>query len=388
MRTTSTMASNRKRGRDHDAEGAAALPAETPQQREKNQRIPQSIDLDALKKEWTPDRIDRINNGIMKVANKHDPSLCGGDWISNKDGAAVTLSFVFKKDGKYYGLTVAHIFESLCDKVYSFIKKDEVELPVSRNEGKGTDGDEGGDEFDPKSESLGIYEIGKVVSLSKSTDSVVFEFHEDIEVKPPLTVKVASGSTRVIQLPKVESEVMGPPPPPLGKTLVGFGARRRGFHAIVVISSTNETHATATVRRGSICIASPENEEGRITYEGDCGTIFMDLECNGVYFHHEGTKSEPWKSFGAPLWDIMGKHSQLGGTSETPEEKGQRNDNEDDNHVEEGHAKESFDSLVPIPAAKFNVHVVPPPPRTLCRGDFKVPNVTIVPNPHRKKKKM
>jgi hypothetical protein len=115
------MASNHKRERDHDAEGAAALPAKTPQpKRKKNQTIPQkSIDLDAWKKKWTPDRINRINNGIMKVANKNDASLCGGDWISNKDGAAVTLSFVFMKDGKYYGLTVAHIFESLCDKVYS-----------------------------------------------------------------------------------------------------------------------------------------------------------------------------------------------------------------------------------------------------------------------------
>jgi hypothetical protein len=206
---------------------------------------------------------------------------------------------------------------------------------------------------------LGIYEIGKVVSLSQSTDSVVFEFHDDIEVKPPLTVKVASGLTRVIQLPNAESEVLGPPPPPVGKTLVGLGARRRaGVHASVVIPSKNETHALANVRR----------------------------ECNGAYFHHEGTNSEPWKFFGAPLWDVMRSHSQLGGTSETPEKNGQLSDDENDYQVQEGHEKESFDPLVPIPAAKFSVHVVPPPPRTLCRGDFKVPSVTIVPNPHRKKK--
>jgi hypothetical protein len=141
------MSSNRKHGRDHDAEGAAALPAKA----RNNQTTPQSINLDSLKKVWTLDRIDRTNSGIMKVANKDDPGLCGGDWISNKDGDAVTLSFVFTNDGKYYGLTVAHIFESICDKVYSIIQKDEVELLVSRNEGKGkgTDGDEGGTSSTP-----------------------------------------------------------------------------------------------------------------------------------------------------------------------------------------------------------------------------------------------
>lgn len=295
-----------------------------------------------------------------------------GDWITNKDSVGVTLSFVFKKDRKFYVLTVAHIFKVLGDSVYSFIK-DDVRT-----------GDDGGEEeFDhrnPKS-SLGIYEIGKMVSLSTSTDSVVFEFNDDIEVRPPLTVKVAAGSTRVIRLPKAESDVMGPPPPAVGKTLVGFGARRRGFHAVVAIPSTTEAHGTASVRRGSICVACPDNEQ-RITYDGDCGTIFMDLECNGVYFHHDGTQSEPWKSFGAPLWDIMLKHSQLGGTSETPEKNGQL----DDSRVTNGHKRESFDSLIPIPSAKFAVHVVPPPPRTLSKGDFKVPNVKIIPNPHSKKK--
>jgi len=379
------MESNRKREQDHDADGAAVLSTKTPQQKgmqiQKNKMI---IDLEVLKNKWSPGRVDRIEKGILKI-NTDDPSLCGGDWISNIGGRSVTLSFVFWKDGKYFGLTVAHIFESLGDKVYSFFKKDEVPLPEG-NPLVGGD-KENEDEFDPnpeknESESLAIYEIGKVVSLSRSTDSVIFEFLDDIEMKPPLTVKVASDVTRVIQLPEIESEVLGPPPPTVGKSLVGFGARRRGFHAIVAIPSTNQKDNLATVPQGSICITSKENNKERITYDGDCGTIFMDLECNAAYFHHDGTKSEPWKSFGTPLWNIMRKHSQLGGTSEDPEKNGPHKDE---------NAKESLDGiLVAIRAVKFNVHVVPPPPRTLSGGDLKVPKhrLKIVPNPSRKKKRV
>lgn len=133
-----------------------------------------------------------------------------------------------------------------------------------------------------------MYQIGKVVSLLKSTNSVVFEltkptnsvvfeFNDNIEVKPPLTVKVTSSSTQVVQLSWVrESDAVTamdhPPPPPLGKTLVGFGAIHRGFHAVVVADTTNETLDTASVRRrGSICIASSESQQERITYNGDCG---------------------------------------------------------------------------------------------------------------------
>jgi len=358
-----------KRGRDDGTEGVAALPAA----KKPNLTTPQPIDLDELMKEWTPERIERINKRKMKVATSHDPGLCGGDWVCNEDGEGVTLSFVFTYDGKYYGLTVAHVFESLSDKVYSFLLKDEVEY---ESEGEGTDGYKAEEEIDISNldELFGMFEIGKVVSLSLSTDSAVFEFNDNIEVKPPLTVKLASGLTRVIKLPELGSEGVGPHPPLVGTTLVGFGARRRGFHVDVEINSTNETHQLATVPPGSICIANQEKKTERITYGGDCGTIFMDLECNGVYFHYEGTDVAPWKSFGASLSDIMRHHSQLGGTSETPEKNGQRNDNQ-------GHGRESF----PIPAAKFNVHVVPPPPRTVGEKAFIVPNVKIIPNPCPKK---
>lgn len=156
------------------------------------------------------------------------------------------------------------------------------------------------------------------------------------------------------------------------------------FMQVSLPPSTDESHKLASVRDGSICIAN-EDEDERITYHGDCGTIFMDLDCNGVYLHIEGTAAEPWMSFGVSLWDVMSKHSQLGGASESPEADAP-SDKEDE--TKEGNAKESFHILLPIPAASFNVHVVPPPPRKLDGGSYLIRNITLVPNPNRKAKQV
>ena len=368
-------AGEHKRGKHDDAEGAAALPAKTPKQSKNNPPCPQTIVLDELKQEWTPGRVNRMENGILKISKKASRPLCGGDWISASDGTSATLSFVFYCAGKYYGLTAAHIFDQAPNgEVYTFMKLDAIS-PDGKEE----------DQFDPKndSDSFAAYKIGKIVSRSDSTDSVVFEFDDNIEVKPPLTVKVSSVSTKVIKLPDVKSVVS---PPTQGSTLIGFGASRRGFHAVVETPSTNETHKLATVPDGSIGISNQEDGE-RISFLGDCGTIFMDLECNGVYFHTDGTEAAPWKSFGCPLVKVMSKHPLLGGTSETPmpEGNGQTNRKENDHHVQEGHSKES---IVPIPGAKFNLHIVPPPLRTTTRAPFKVPNFKIIPASQHKEEKM
>ena len=359
----------RKRGRADHAEDAEALHAKTPKQVKKNAATPQTINLEELKKEWTPGRTDRMGNGIIKISNKPNRPLRGGDWISASDGISATLSLVFYKDGKYYGLTVAHIFnEAPTYEVFTFMKQDEAKVTDS------PDGKEE-DEFDPKvdSDSFVAYKIGKIVSWSRSTDSVVFEFDDNIEVLP-LTVMVASSSTSEIKLPDAKSVVS---PPPQGSTLVGFGASRRGFHAGVEIPSTNEAHKLASVPDGSIGITNQENEE-RIAYPGDCGTIFLDLHCNGVYFHSVGTEAAPWKSFGVPLVQVMRNHSLLGGTN------GQINEKEKD-HVQVGYAKEA---IAPIPGVRFNLHIVPPPLRKTTQGLFKVPKFKIIPYPQLNEKLM
>ncbi|CAB9531230.1 expressed unknown protein [Seminavis robusta] len=324
-----------------------------------------------LQERWTPNRLEK---GIIKI-KKPGPSLCGDDWVCNSNGDGATLSFVFWKHGKYYGLTVGHLFKAIGDTVLSFIKPP---VDVGGDEEK----KESEEEKEPKEEkepvSLPVYVIGKVVSWSQSTDSVVFQFVDDIEVEP-YKVKEAAGLTRDIHLPPLESVATGPPPPLAAKTLVGFGARRRGFHAKVAIPSMNRAKVGQTEVPDGVCITNAESRD-RITYHGDCGTIFIDLDCNGIYFHHAGTQGEPWKSYGHPLWDVMRKHPQLGGTSETPEEYDVRDCG--DRNVKESHI------LEPIPAANFNVHVVPGPPRQLDGGSLKWKGkVHVVPNPNSKKKK-
>ncbi|CAB9497227.1 expressed unknown protein [Seminavis robusta] len=151
--------------RGQDGEGDAA-PAKTPKQSKTNP--PQTLSLDVLKKEWTPGRTDRMDNGILKL-NKNTNGLCGGDWISASDGTGATLSCVVFNDGKYYGLTAGHIFDEAPNSdVYTFVKKEDVNAPDGKEE----------DEFN-------ACKIGKIVSRSVSTDSVVFEFDDNIEVKPP-----------------------------------------------------------------------------------------------------------------------------------------------------------------------------------------------------------
>ena len=129
------------------------------------------------------------------------------------------------------------------------------------------------------------------------------------------------------------------------------------------------------VVEGSICLKGQATE--RTSYVGDCASIFMDLNCNGHYFHTRGTKEEPWRSFGLPLAAVMRKHTQLGGRSETYEENIQYplahplNSDEEDGGSDDdnGTRQQSFN----IPAAKFNLVDVPPPPRQLEKGSFKMP---------------
>jgi hypothetical protein len=386
--------SNNKREREDDADSATGLPAKTPKTKGKTVPLAKTpgstLDLGELKERWTPNRVARLEKGIIKI-KKPGPSLCGGDWVCNSDGDGATLSFVFWKQGKYYGLTVGHLFKGMGDTVLSFIKPSE-DVGGDEEKKKSEDQKDPKEEKEPEeeesmeeglldhtnAESLPVYVIGKVVSWSQSTDSVVFQFFDDIEVEP-YKIKVAAGLTRDIHLPPLESVVMGPPPPLSAKTLVGFGARRRGFHAKVAIPSMTRAEVGQTEVPDGICITNAESRD-RITYHGDCGTIFIDLDCNGIYFHHAGTQREPWKSYGHPLWDVMRKHPQLGGTSETPEEYDVRDSG--DRNVKESHI------LEPIPAANFNVHAVPAPPRQLDGGSLKWKGkVYVIPNPNNKKKK-
>jgi hypothetical protein len=78
-----------------------------------------------------------------------------------------------------------------------------------------------------------MVEIGNVVSMSKSTDSLVFELNDDISLSPTKTVTMEPGSTIILEQPKGVNHAMPPPPPLKGADLIGFGASRCGWHGVV-----------------------------------------------------------------------------------------------------------------------------------------------------------
>ena len=341
----------------------AATPAETTPQAQAI--ITQTIDLTKLKQNWSTSDFHYARADTQRIkTNKvsHSPTLRGGDWVVGINGGA-TLSFVFVYKNEYYGLTVAHPFTTrdgtLNDVVKTLFKQDDMSL--------------GGEfELSPKEPDMQNFKIGHIVSVSQSTNSAVFKFDAHIDVDTPLTVKIAPSLSRRIILPVLDSV-----PPPKGTVLVGFGARQRGLVTTVEIPYKTQRNMPRfpEVTEGSICLKGQTTE--RTSYVGDCASIFMDLNCNGHYFHTRGTKEEPWRSFGLPLAAVMRKHTQLGGTSETYEENKQyllahplSSDKEDgDSDDDNGTGQQSFN----IPAAKFNLVDVPPPPRQLEKRSFKMP---------------
>lgn len=219
-----------------------------------------------------------------------------------------------------------------------------------------------------------MFEIGKVVSISESTDSLVFELNGEIPLSPEKTITVALGSTKVLELPKGLNLPRPPPPPLKGTDLVGFGASRRGCHGVVDVPSMTVAHEVS--KSGNIRIVSPDGPNTRITYPGDCGTIFFDLECNGIYFHHCGATKAPWNSYGYPLWEVMSKHEFLGGASEKAEEK-----NEDGT---ESQAKEVAEVASPKPRqlAQFRTKIVDTPPQPTETSLYNFGRVKIVKCPY------
>lgn len=283
----------------------------------KKQKTTIAVDLEWLKTLWSPGRDERSNKGDIKVRSASHGSLRGGDWVLNEKGQGATLSFCFLYNKKFYGLTVGHLAASVGESVFRF--SDSEKLPIPIPEG----GSDDKKDDDDREEIYMMFKIGRVVSMSKSTDSLIFELNDDVPLSPPKTVTLEPNSSIIIELPKGVNHNMPPPPPLKGTDLIGFGASRRGCHGVVDVPSMTVAHEVSSI--GNIRISSPDGPNTRLTYPGDCGTIFSDLECNAIYFHHCGTEDAPWKSYGFPLWEVMSKHDHLGGTSENIEEQDEDN---------------------------------------------------------------
>lgn len=357
------------------------------------------IDLEALKKKWSPLRALRGPQGALKneapvelasFAEEEDTttaslagedtaiparegSLRGGDWILNKNGFGATISFFFMFNEEIHGLTVGHLVEKVGDPVFCFSDDTKLPNPLPNKTGELAD---------LSGESYFMYEIGTVVSLSPSTDSMVFQLNGTVKVGPPLKLTPNSGVVDTLKLPDVR-QTMPPPPLTKGTSLVGFGAQRRGAHGIVEIPSA--TINCDYSRKGNIGIVDPDSRRTKVTDGGDCGTIFVSLDGMARYFHHCGDNENcedntgPLLSYGYPVWEVMKSHKHLGGESQDilVEE-------EEDKKTQ---AKELAGVASPrgVSGPKktlqhFHTKIVDAPPkhveRTLC--NFNAPNLKII----------
>ena len=110
------------------------------------------VDLEAAAARWSPFtfRNQREKNGEMKVDSTNP--LRGGQFISNNIGAAATLSFCFQdRDGKWYGLSTAHLVKVVGEEVFAFT----------------------GEQTSDGTHCAKV--IGNVFDISVKTDSMVFE---------------------------------------------------------------------------------------------------------------------------------------------------------------------------------------------------------------------
>jgi hypothetical protein len=82
------------------------------------------MDAASLSKKWSPEeaRVQRSQRDEMKLRSIQGGRvpLRGGDFVLDRSGGSVTLSFCFYKNNKKYGLTVAHLCCRVSDTVYVF----------------------------------------------------------------------------------------------------------------------------------------------------------------------------------------------------------------------------------------------------------------------------
>jgi hypothetical protein len=248
------------------------------------------IDVSALQQQvWLPEAgAVRFSSGRRKVRSATDGPLRGGDFVLNKDGGAATLSFCFQYESENFGLTVGHLALNIGDSIFAFSESEPIPHPPDDDHG----------------ESYFIYEIGKVVSYSEETDSLVFRIATHVQIADCLTLAPASGLQGQIRLPTPNRS---PTPPGLGSVLVGFGAQCRGGYGTV--HTPAKAQAGTYTKVGNIGIVSPEGEDVELTNEGDFGTLFLGTDGYPWYFHHAlstGASSNiSWGSFFPPSWLAM-----------------------------------------------------------------------------------
>jgi len=217
----------------------------------------------------------------------------------NLSGGAATLTFCFSKSGVNYGLTVGHLANALGERIFAFKAGDP----------------------DPSDGIYHVTEIGVVVSLNPSTDSLIIKIKEGILIEP-FQIAAESGLRDPIQIPDWNQL----PPLAAGTLLVGYGAQRRG--------AVGRIHQRFSMNRwpllpGDIAIASfdPQGIEQdgakQLSDEGDCGMLFLDEQGIPWAMHHVRTSSAPgqptnrFQCFGVPLGSVIESHPAYFAVRET-----------------------------------------------------------------------
>lgn len=220
------------------------------------------INVAALQQNWTPDRAQRLVNGERKIRSAEDGLFRGGDFVLNKDGGACTLSFCFEYKSQTYGLTVGHLAADVGDSIFRFSASE----PIPHDDDDG--------------ESYFMNEIGNVVSKSQETDSLVFLIDSGVHCSI-MTLAPESGLCGRLGLPLPSGN---PAAPNQGSVLVGYGAQRRGGYGTVHTPAKADDGTFSRV--GNIGIVSSEGEDCVLTDDGDCGTLFLNVDGMPLYFHH------------------------------------------------------------------------------------------------------
>jgi len=251
------------------------------------------IDIDQLVTHWSPEerRDERTGAGHQKVdaTIQGKEALIGGAFLANRDEDAVTLSFAFQgRDGKTYGLTVAHNWESCGDPVYAY----------SSNTYD-----------DPHTRKYPLEIIGNVVHLSETTDSMIFEFQPHVKVD---LHKIKLGPTiKHDLLPALTNWSSASGKINTGTKICAFGAQRRGTASIARSIFRGNDHPDLLKSDVGIDSFGPDGFAKKIiSHGGDCGMIYCDEQGNPLLMHHVLTgEGDPpntvYKSWGVPFKSIL-----------------------------------------------------------------------------------
>jgi hypothetical protein len=200
-----------RRGELVDDDKQEAMKKEEKKQEAEDENNSVAVDTTAVAKIWSPQRASRVG---IKVRSLEDGNLRGGDFVLDTEGKACTISFLFERESKIYGLTAGHLAD-IGDQLEIFAESQADE-----------------------DSNYPTLDIGPVVSKDAETDSLIFQIrHLHVLARVDLlTVSPKSGLNSTLLLPKPDTN---PTPPQEATDVVIYGAKRRGANGVVAIGSSD-----------------------------------------------------------------------------------------------------------------------------------------------------